>query len=370
MYYTGNVKLLGDYDYVNQGRESNTVLAVSKDGISFENKNCIMTNADYPSNCTCHVRDPKVWREGDRYYMVQGARRRGTVQGEDIGEVLLFESEDKVNWQICDRITSKIPFGYMWECPDYFQLDGVNILAVCPQGVNAEGIRYQNIYQCGYFTADKKIMSQCRLGDFTELDYGFDFYAPQTFQDEKGRRLMIGWAGMPDADYTNPTAQKENWQHCLSVPRVLEWKNGQIFQQPAEELQMLRQEKISEEITGCFVKRGLSMYEIEFFVSQAFEIRIAQDLVIRYEPNSRKTVLTLSGSLAFGRTSRTVLVDKMEKIHLLVDNSILEIFINDGEQVMTTRFYPKEKVHDLIINADSGKVNLWRLGKMGFRLGG
>ncbi|MHA9740921.1 glycoside hydrolase family 32 protein [Robinsoniella peoriensis] len=369
LYYTGNVKLLGDFDYVNKGRESNTVLAISKDGISFENKNCIMTNADYPSNCTCHVRDPKVWREGDRYYMVQGARRRGTVQGEDIGEVLLFESEDKVNWQIWDRITSENPFGYMWECPDYFQLDGVNILAVCPQGVNPEGIRYRNIYQCGYFTADKKIMSQCRLSDFTELDYGFDFYAPQTFQDEKGRRIMIGWAGMPDADYTNPTAQKENWQHCMSVPRVLEWKNGQIFQRPVEELQMLRQEKISEEIAGCFVHKGLSMYEIEFFVSLAFEIRIAQDLVIKYKPNSREIVLSLSGSLALGRTSRTVFVDKMDKIHLLVDNSILEVFINDGEKVMTTRFYPKEKVHDLMINADSGKVHLWKLDAMGFRMG-
>lgn len=50
---------------------------------------------------------------------------------------------------------------------------------------------------------------------------GFDFYAPQTFEDAKGRRILIGWMGMPDADeeYTNPTAKEENWQYCLTVPR-------------------------------------------------------------------------------------------------------------------------------------------------------
>lgn len=368
LYYTGNVKLLGDYDYVNSGRESNTVLAVSKDGLHFENKHCIMTNKDYPTDCTCHVRDPKVWREGDRYYMVQGARKRGDEAENDTGEVLLFESEDRVNWHFQSRITSEEAFGYMWECPDFFPLDGVNILAVCPQGVDSEEMRYQNLYQCGYYTVDQKITSQCRLGDFTELDYGFDFYAPQTFQDESGRRIMIGWAGMPDADYENPTVQKENWQHCLTVPRVLEWKHGQIFQSPPVELQTLRGEKIAEEIAGSFVKKELSMYELELFVTREFEIRIAQDLVINYNPNESKIVLRLMGSLAAGRTSRTVLVDKMEKIHLLVDNSILEIFINDGEKVMTTRFYPKEIVHELVIHTNKGNINLWKLNRMQFRM--
>lgn len=374
LYYTGNVKHLGDYDYVDNGRESNTVLAVSKDGLHFENKHCIMKNENYPDDCTCHVRDPKVWREGDHYYMVQGARRKGDAPGKDSGEVLVFESEDKVNWRFQKRISSEQPFGYMWECPDFFQLGGINILIVCPQGVDAEEIRYQNIYQCGYFAADTRHYLSTHLplealGGFTELDYGFDFYAPQTFQDENGRRIMIGWAGMPDADYENPTAQKESWQHCLSVPRVLEWRNGQICQQPAEELQKLRQEKISEEITGCFTKKDLSMYELELFVSQGFKIHIAEDLLIKYDPNSKKTVLSLRGDLASGRTFRTVLVDKMEKIHLLVDNSILEIFINNGEKVMTTRFYPKDKVHDLMINTESGKINLWKLNPMGFRMG-
>lgn len=48
VYYTGNVKLQGTYDYINNGRESNTVLAISRDGKTFETKKLLMTNADYP----------------------------------------------------------------------------------------------------------------------------------------------------------------------------------------------------------------------------------------------------------------------------------------------------------------------------------
>ena len=60
------------------------------------------------------------------------------------------------------------------------------------------------------------------------VDRGFDFYAPQTFEDETGRRILIGWMGIPDADYTNPTTQA-GWQHALTIPRVLHWAGGRLI---------------------------------------------------------------------------------------------------------------------------------------------
>ena len=44
------------------------------------------------------------------------------------------------------------------------------------------------------------------ISGFTEWDKGFDFYAPQTLEAPDGRVLLVGWMGMPDADYRNPTA--------------------------------------------------------------------------------------------------------------------------------------------------------------------
>ncbi|MBU5909282.1 sucrose-6-phosphate hydrolase, partial [Vibrio cholerae O1] len=76
--------------------------------------------------------------------------------------------------------------------------------------------------------------------NFVELDNGFDFYAPQTFLDEKGRRVLIGWMGLPEIEY--PT-DNEGWAHCLTIPRVLNVENGQLKQRPYPALEKLRHNK-------------------------------------------------------------------------------------------------------------------------------
>ena len=151
LFYTGNVKNLGDYNYVTNGRESNTILAVSKDGEKIESKKLLMTNADYPDDMTCHVRDPKVWKEGGRYYMVQGARTK-----EDKGVVLVFSSEDKYHWNYIHRLESEEKFGFMWECPDLYELDGQTILCISPQGVEQDGYWYANKYQTVTSVSDRR----------------------------------------------------------------------------------------------------------------------------------------------------------------------------------------------------------------------
>ena len=67
VFYTGNVLQRDDpdYDYITRGREHNTIRAESKDGIHFEKKEVLLYNRDYPADVTCHVRDPKVWKDGD-----------------------------------------------------------------------------------------------------------------------------------------------------------------------------------------------------------------------------------------------------------------------------------------------------------------
>ena len=111
LYYTGNVKLedRDDYDYINTGREANTVLVTSRDGMHFSRKRELMRNTDYPDDLTLHVRDPKVWKQDGMYYMIQGARTK-----EDVGQALIFQSEDKVNWSFRSRVETAEPFGYMW----------------------------------------------------------------------------------------------------------------------------------------------------------------------------------------------------------------------------------------------------------------
>ena len=191
LFFTGNVKIDGDYDYINEGRETSTLHVESEDGIHFGDKEEIISFEKYPEEFTCHIRDPKVWKENDRYFMVLGGRLKG-----DKGAVLVYESENLKEWKFKHIITTPEAFGYMWECPDYFELDGKKFLSVSPQGLKREEFRFQNIYQSGYFPVKEDGSVDER--DFREWDMGFDFYAPQTFTDNSGRRLLIGWMGMPD----------------------------------------------------------------------------------------------------------------------------------------------------------------------------
>ena len=76
-------------------------------------------------------------------------------------------------------------------------------------------------------------------------DYGFDYYAPQSFETEDGRRIHISWMGMPDCEeYTNPTIQT-GWQHCFTFPREIFEKDGKICLQEAEPEVVTKTEALS-----------------------------------------------------------------------------------------------------------------------------
>ena len=133
LFFTGNVKIDGDYDYINEGRETSTLHVESEDGIHFGDKEEIISFEKYPEDFTCHIRDPKVWKKNNRYYMILGGRLK-----EDKGAVLVYGSEDMKDWKLDRVITTPEAFGYMWECPDYFELDGQKFLSVSPQGLKRE----------------------------------------------------------------------------------------------------------------------------------------------------------------------------------------------------------------------------------------
>ena len=61
------------------------------------------------------------------------------------GCVLLYKSKDLINFEYYNRIEVD-DFGYMWECPDLFELDGELFFVVCPQGISQRGYDYANVY--------------------------------------------------------------------------------------------------------------------------------------------------------------------------------------------------------------------------------
>ena len=348
LFYTGNVKLPGDHDYTTSGSLADTVLVESADGIHFGKKQVVIHTAQYPEGLSCHVRDPKVWKENGWYYMILGAR---TLQ--DKGEVLIYRSEDMKQWQLYKIATTQEPFGYMWECPDLLAMPEGQILSVSPQGLQAQEDRYQNQYQTGYFILpdwithhreDQVIIDENR---FREWDKGFDFYAPQSFVDGQGRRILIGWAGMPDAAYQNLETEREGWQHCLTVPRRITLKTNphtgkqEVYQEPIPELEQLR---TGECITVAQKKTVFTSEYMDLLcdgLPDTFEIIIADGVKLQYQDGWIQ--LSLTEECGCGRDIRKTRIEAVSSLRILIDSSILEIYLNDGEMVFTTRYYKKER---------------------------
>ena len=335
IFYTGNVKQKGDFDYVYAGREHNTVHVTSEDGINVDSRNVVMYNKDYPDGLSCHVRDPKVFEYEDKYYMVIGARTM-----EDKGEALVFESEDLDNWKHIRTFETMARIGYMWECPDLFEINGQWILMACPQGLEGGKYEFQNIYSCGYFIIEGDFRSNGFITEYKEADFGFDFYSPQSFAHD-GRRLLLGCMGMPYAKYTNPTVEY-GYQHCMSVFRELDFANNTLYMKPAKELESLRKFSFEygEENTEYKVldeKRAFDL-ELQNF-GDKLEIEIFDTLKLDFDAGRGDLELSFIAN-GYGRDKRFLKIKSIENIRLLIDASSVEVFVNDGKQVMSTRMYP------------------------------
>ncbi|SDC28255.1 beta-fructofuranosidase [Pelagirhabdus alkalitolerans] len=346
-FYTGNVKHLGDHDYVSSGREQNTIHAISTDGgFTIEKQACVIGADEYPKEFSNHIRDPKLFKLNSHYYMILGARDR-----EDKGQVIVYRSSDLFNWTYQGVFAGPSPdLGYMWECPDYFTLDGHDVLLMSPQGVEAKGHEFQNVYQSGYMIGhlDPENITFTPEKDFKELDRGFDFYAPQTFEDESGRRIMWAWMGLPpdDDNIQNPTIER-GWQHAMTMPRELKIIDEKLYQLPLEEYKVLRQDEkeMNLTISGHQEVKELNgeVYELQIDVHRCgdeLSIHLRQDTTISFSKKSGKLSLN-HGKSGYGRDERIIELDELKQVRVFSDMSSLEVFINGGEYVFSTRVYPE-----------------------------
>ncbi|MYL69354.1 sucrose-6-phosphate hydrolase [Halobacillus litoralis] len=368
-FYTGNVK-----DEAGN-RESYQCLAVSKDGIHFDKKGPVV---HLPEGYTAHFRDPKVWEQDGSYFMVVGA------QTEDLkGAVALLRSEDLREWTHMGVLAGGgegrlAQFGYMFECPDLFELDGGDVLVFSPQGLEPEGMKYQNVYQAGYVVGTFESQNGAyEHGDFYELDHGFDFYAPQTTEDEHGRRMMFGWMSVPDQDEQEHPTIKHQWLHNMTLPREMKLVDGRVYQTPVAELEELR--------NGGVVKREVQIHqetlEVDGVKGKAVELKL-EDIDVSegwfaleaggaarlvYSREQRIFTLERESYVNGVVEKRQTEVADLKDMHVFIDTSSVEVFVNGGAQVFTARFYPAPN-NDRIQFTASGKTSLnlkkWDLGKV------
>ena len=336
-------------------RHPSQVIGVLRDG-KIERRNVAIP--DVPDGYTEHFRDPKVWMENGVYYAIIGAQRT-----DETGCVVLYESTDLDDWTFLGEVKTGLdPFGYMWECPDVFELDGRHVLVFSPQGIEPEGHRYHNIYQSGYVIGTLDLETLVFTHEaFEELDFGFDFYAPQTTEHE-GRRLLIGWMGLPEIDY--PT-DRHGWAHALTLPRELTIEKDKLKQRPARELVSLRQDSFVDTSTTSMQTASTSRYELQVETDgEPFELELLRDdegaLVIRYVDQTLTIDRTRAGepfAETYG-TTRSIDCD-VTSLRLFVDSSSVECFVNDGEAVATLRVFPSSDEKTIRYEGGTARIRGW-----------
>ena len=330
------------------------------DGRDYEKyqQNPVLDGGDLPEGGSRNdFRDPKLWMEEDGTYRCVV----GNCTGDKDGRILLYKSEDGIHWDFLSILAeNKGRFGRMWECPDFFKLDGKYVLLTSPQDMMPRRFEYHN----GNGTI-------CLMGDYDEktntfieehnqaVDYGIDFYAPQTIAAPDGRRIMIGW--MQNWDTCNLRDTERFWFGQMTLPRELSIENGRLIQKPVRELESLRGEEVRYEnvvftdtirLDGI---RGRKM-DMEIMLRPAdpenifhkFAVRFAQDETYHTSVSFRplesvvKVDRKFSGSrraIIHQRRSRVSGRDGKLKLRVILDRFSAEVFVNDGEQVLTITFY-------------------------------
>ena len=330
------------------------------DGIDYEkySGNPVLTEADLPEGGSrFDFRDPKVWKASDGSYICAVANRAA----DNTGAILLYKSSDLFHWKYWKVLAAnRGRFGMMWECPDFFELDGKHVLLVSPQDMQPSGFEYHN----GNGTL-------CLIGSYDEasgtfveekdqsIDYGIDFYAPQTILTDDGRRIMIGWMQNWDAcAIRNPS---EQWAGQMSVPRELSVKDGRLYHIPRD-----KQFSQAEKAGINFKSLGEPKHERRKPKIQRFSVRFAQKdnlrTAVSFRPHEKtvKVDRKYSGSRRAIVHQRRCLVEGSSNgvitLRLVLDRYSAEVFINDGRYVMSAVIFTDLAADGISFFADGDAV--------------
>jgi beta-fructofuranosidase len=342
-------------------------MATSEDGITFSKSLCNPVIAGAPEYGGIGFRDPKVWLHEGKWYMVIGYGKDG------LGKTVMYTSSDLLSWGYLGvAAESDGTMGDMWECPDLFPLgDGdEHVLIVSPMNMGATKTMYLTgnlSYETGKFNY---IYAE-------RLDYGFDFYAPQTLVDGNGRRILIGWMNIWGAQMPE---QALGWMGAFTLPRELILaEDGTLRMQPVAELVKLRKEH--QRLDGRRIEAGaVTLLDVQgnqlellavfnTFQSEGtfgLQLRCSEDgneyTEVSYTIAERTLRVDRTQSGVGERTVSEVQVDPMEdgsiKLHIFVDRSSIEVFANDGMKTVTNRIYPKRDSVGIKLFAREGGASM------------
>jgi beta-fructofuranosidase len=295
-------------------------------------------------------RDPSLWRQGDWYYMTVGS---GVA---DVGGcVLLYRSPaagDLRQWEYLHTLTSgkwngvktanPCDDGEMWECPDFFALDGGHVLIYSTLG--------KVFWQSGDLDAQTMKFTSRKTG-LLDLDA---FYAPKTQLDAHGRRILWGWIPerRPDA-----AMREAGWSGMMSLPRVLQLDgDGNLRMSVLPQLTALRGAELPVQQRATTLLKSTGEIHVSAKGGSSLEVilRNASDQTelvrLTYAPQDHAIMVD-------GKTVSLEPTDS-PSIHAYVDGSVIEVIV--GQRIGYTKrfYYPGAIAPDISVQVSGATATL------------
>ena len=277
-------------------------MAISKnEGVSWEKNisNPILEDID-----EIDFRDPKVFFDSDSnsWIMILAAGNKAN----------LYSSKDLMEWKLEQKFISNNIEKGIWECPDLFKV------------YDKKKEKPIWILKVDIVTEDKESNTYCFHGKFEnkkfieflddspqKIDNGRDFYACQTWSNSPNeRKIWIGW--MSDWKYAR-NIPATNSRGFMTLPRELyykEYENKNIFG-----------EKIELEYSNK---------------NRFFTLKRLNSGVVDFEES-------------FKNDNKILLLNNLNTMEIILDETSVEIFLNDGEEALTSLIFPREKYNKIEI---------------------
>ncbi|XP_004510389.2 beta-fructofuranosidase, cell wall isozyme-like [Cicer arietinum] len=358
-------------------------------------------------------RDPTSgWLGKDGHWRVIVGSKRDTR-----GIAILYRSKDFINWIEAKHPLYSSKGTGMWECPDFYPVLKFSSIGV-DTSLNNDDVRHvlkvslddkkHDYYLIGSyddgkdnFVPDKGFQNTSEF--FLRYDYG-KYYASKTFfDDQKNRRILLGWV---NESSTVADDIKKGWSGIHTIPRAI-WlhKSGkQLVQWPVVEVEKLRVNlvnlppkvlkggellqingvtaaqadvEISFEVNnigeaevldnwtdpqilcsqkGSSVKSGLGPFGLLVFASKGLQeftsvfFRIFRyqhkNLVLFCSDQSRSSLNKDNDMTTYGTFIDVDVVHEKLSLRSLIDHSVVESFGGEGKACITARVYPTLAIND------------------------
>ncbi len=329
-------------------------------------------------------RDPKVfWNEDNNEWVFVIASGK---------QVDFYTSPNLKEWTKVSRFENPAVNGDLgiWECSDLIKLpvateNGIEekwvlITSVANGPTGGQGMGYFiGEFDGENFTPDEE--------EIKWFDYGADIYAGVTWSNTPNERpILLGWMSPPKYAGDTPT---DPWRSAMTLPRELRLEQTDagihLAQAPVNELESLRGEQVSWEnetvestndlLSGVEGDTLEIIAEIDLVQTTANEVGFhvrksdTEYTAIGYQVDEKEAYVNRENSgivdfhpdFAAKHTASLEMNAETLKLHMFVDRSSVEVFINDGETVFTEQIFPDPTSKGLELFADNGTIHLKNL---------